>query len=141
MVSSLTAGHMELEPHVGPRDVLIAACRRAAGGGAFPRGLSIDGQDGRRRMRDARGVFAGAVAVDRALARGEEGLPRDAGGIVDPGLLAFRIAAGDFSLLDDGAAGLMQAVVHFVQFALALDLDPEMIEARLFAARRDGEID
>src|SRR5262249_547929 len=93
------------------------------------------------RMRDARRVLAGAVAVDGTLAGGEESFPGDAGRIVDPGLLALRVAAGHLSLLDDGAAGLVQAAVHFAKFVFALDLDAEMIETRLLAARRDGEVD
>jgi hypothetical protein len=66
------------------------------------------------RMRDARGVLAGAVAVDRALAGRDERFPRNPGGIVDPGFLTFGVAAGHFALLDNGAAGLMEAVVHVV---------------------------
>src|SRR6202008_1513767 len=100
-----------------------------------------DREGARRRMRDARGVLAGAVAVDRALAGGEEGLPGNAGRIVDPGLLALGVAAGHFALLDDGAARLMQPAIDVVQLVFALDLNPQMVEPRLLAARRDGEID
>src|ERR1051326_1898464 len=92
-------------------------------------------------MRHARRVLAGAVAVDRALAGGEERFPRNAGGIVDPRLLALGVAAGHLSLFDHGAARLIQPAVDLVQLVFALDLDPQVIEARLFAARRDGEVD
>src|SRR5262249_6619829 len=106
--------------------------RRRRGGLRFTAGF---------RVRNARLLLADAVAVDRALAGGEESLPRDAGGIVDPGLLALGVAAGHLALLDDGAAGLMQPIVDVVQLVLVLDLDAQMIEAGRFAARRDGEID
>src|SRR5205085_2022798 len=95
---------------------------------------------GRCRMRDTRGIFAGAVAVDRALAGGEKGFPRNAGRIVDPGFLAFGIAAGHLALFDDGAARLVQSIIDLGQLAFVLDLDAQMIEARLFAARRDAEV-
>src|SRR5262249_4202986 len=91
-------------------------------------------------MSDARLTFSGAVAVLRALARGEERLPGNARGIVDPRLFRLRIATGRLSLLDNVAACGAQTRIDFLQFVPALDLDAEMIEPRLFAAGRDREI-
>src|ERR1700716_668038 len=84
----------------------------------------------------ARIALAGAVAVIRALAGGEERFPGDAGGIIQPRLFGLRVTAAGLSLLDDGAAGLMQARVDFVQLGAVLHLDSEVIEAGLSAARR-----
>src|SRR5216684_4417403 len=75
------------------------------------------------------------------LDRGEEGLPRDPGRIVDPRFFGPRVATGGLPLLDDVAAGLVQPRIDLTQFVLALGLNAEMIEARPFAARRDREID
>src|SRR5215470_11131880 len=86
-------------------------------------------------MCDARPVFASAIAIGRAFARRVEGFPCDPGGIVNPGFFGFGIAAGRLALLDDVAARLSQPRVHVVQFLGALDLDAEMVEAHLAAAR------
>jgi len=59
-------------------------------------------------MRDTRATLSGAVAILRALARGEEGFPGDAGGIVDPRLFGLGVATRRLSLLDDGAPGAAQ---------------------------------
>src|SRR5262252_8726499 len=91
-------------------------------------------------VRDARATLSGAVAILRALARGEEGFPGDAGRIVDPRLFGLGIATGRLPLLDDRATGLAQARIDFLQFVPALNLNAEMIEARLLAACRDREI-
>jgi hypothetical protein len=79
-------------------------------------------------MSHASITLSGAVAVVRVLARGEEGFPRDTRRIVDPGLLRLRIATRGLSLLDDIAACFAQTRIDFLKFALALDLDAEMIE-------------
>src|ERR1700759_2737228 len=92
-------------------------------------------------VRDARAVLAAAVAIDDALAGGVEGLPGDAGGIVDPRLLGFGIAAGRLALFDDLTAGLPQPRIDVLQLVGGLDLDAEVIEARLPSSRRDREID
>ena len=44
-------------------------------------------------------------------------------------------------MLDDVAARFTQSRIDFLQFVLAFDLDAEVVEARLSAAGRDGEID
>src|SRR5262249_27391121 len=54
--------------------------------------------------------------------------------------LGLGIATGRLSLLEDGAAGLVQTCIDHAQLVLALDLDAEMVEPRPFAARRDREI-
>src|SRR5262245_9818460 len=61
-------------------------------------------------------------------------------GVVDPRFLGLGIATGRLSLLEDGAAGLVQTCIDLAQLVLALDLDAEMVEPRPFAARRDREI-
>src|SRR5215469_4960071 len=91
-------------------------------------------------MSHARLTLSGAIAVLRALPNGEEGFPGDARRIVDPRLFGLGIATGRLPLLDDRAAGSAQARVDVAKLVLALDLDAEMIEARLFAARRNREI-
>src|SRR5262252_6985461 len=91
-------------------------------------------------VRDARATLSGAVAILRALARGEERFPGDAGRIVDPRFFGLGITTGRLPLLDDLATGLAQARIDVAQFVLAFDLDAEMIEPRPFAARRDREI-
>src|SRR5262249_52290797 len=89
----------------------------------------------------ARLTLSAAITVLRALARGEERLPGNPRGVVDPRFFGLGIATGRLSLLDDRAAGLVQARIDVVQLVLAFDLDAEMIEPRPFAARRDREID
>src|SRR5262249_56176041 len=92
-----------------------------------------------RAVRHARVVFD-AHAVVGVLARGEERLPGNSRGIVDPRLFGLGIATGRLSLLDDRAAGLAQTRIDVAQLVLAFDLDAEMIEARLLAACRNREI-
>ena len=91
-------------------------------------------------VRDAGVALAGAVAIGDAFACGQEGFPGNPGGIVDPGLLGFGVAAGGLALLDDIAARLAQARINFLQLVGVLDLNAEMIEAGLTAARRDRKI-
>src|SRR5262245_44232649 len=91
-------------------------------------------------MDDTRLTLSGAVAIMRALARREKGFPRNAGRIVDPRLFRLGIATRRLSLLDDVAAGFMQPCIDLLQFVLALNLNAEMIETRLLAARRDRKI-
>src|SRR5262249_31412710 len=86
-------------------------------------------------------MLSAAIAVLRALARSEERLPGNPRGIVDPRLFGLGIATGRLSLLDDRAASLAQTGIHVAQLVLAFDLDAEMIEARLLAARRNGKVD
>src|SRR5262249_48528129 len=85
-------------------------------------------------LSNTRLTLPGAVAVLRALARGEECFPCDARRIVGPGLFRLRITAGSLALFDDVAACAAQTRIDFLQFVLALNLDTEMIEARLLAA-------
>src|SRR5215831_18344361 len=80
-------------------------------------------------VRDARAVLSGAVAINSALAGREEGLPSDAGGIVDPRFFRRGVAAGRLALLDDFAAGLAQTRVDLLELVGVLDLDAEVIEA------------
>jgi hypothetical protein len=47
-------------------------------------------------MRDARLIFAGAITVHSAFARGVEGFPCDACGVVDPRLLGLGATASVF---------------------------------------------
>ena len=82
-------------------------------------------------MRHARLAFAGAVAIGGALAGGEKGFPCDARGVIDPGLLRLRVAASGLLLLDDVAAGLMEARVNLLQLIGVLNLNAEMVEAGL----------
>src|SRR5450631_1922738 len=91
-------------------------------------------------MRHACIAFAGAIAINGALARGEKCFPRDARRIVNPGLLRLGIAAGGLTLLDDIAACIAKPRVNFLKLVGALDLNAEVIEAGLPAPRRDGEI-
>src|SRR6202035_1418588 len=92
-------------------------------------------------MRDARDPLAAAIAVVGAFARGVEGLPRDAGWIVDPRLLRLGVAARRLPLRDDVAAGLVQPRVDLVQLVAAVGLDAEVIEASRATPRRDREVD
>src|ERR1700722_13071522 len=88
---------------------------------------------------DARIILAGAVAVIDAFARGEEGLPRDSRGIVDPRFFGFGITASRLPLLDDVAAGVVQSCINLPQFVGVLDLDAKVIETGLPAARGNRE--
>src|SRR5262245_33605730 len=91
-------------------------------------------------MSDARLTFPSAVAVLRALARGEEGLPGNSRGVVDPRFFGLGIATGRLSLLADGAASLVQTRIDLAQLVLALALDAQMVARRPCAARRDREV-
>src|SRR5262249_38771661 len=82
---------------------------RAAGGCRCRGGLWPAAR--RLLVRHAHDAFAAAVAVVRALAGGEERLPGDSRGIVDPRLFRLGVAAGRLPLFDDLAAGLMEAGV------------------------------
>src|SRR5215471_13131143 len=121
------AAHMPRLPGSRDHDVAFAALRVAAGRRGSSGGLP--------------GTLAAAIAVLRALPRGEERFPGNPRGIVDPRFFGLGIATGRLSLLDDRAAGLAQARIDVAQLVLASDLDAEMIEPRPFAARRDREID
>src|SRR5262245_31759784 len=92
-------------------------------------------------MGDTRLAFAATIAIDRIFAGGMERLPGNSGGILDPGFFRCSVAARGVPLLDDGPARLAQSGVDLVQLGLAFRLDAEMIQARLFAARGDREID
>src|SRR6516162_79969 len=128
------AAHMPRLPRSRDHDVAFAALRVAAG-----RRVSSGRLPGTDAMGHARILFD-AHAIVGALARGEERLPGNPRGIVDPRLFGLGIATGRLSLLDDRAAGLAQARIDIAQLVLAFDLDAEMIEARLLAAGRDREI-
>ncbi len=91
-------------------------------------------------VRHARLPLTGAVAVVGALAGRQEGFPRDPRRIIDPGLFRFGVAATGFALLDHVAARPMQARVDLVQLTPVLDLNSQMIETGLPAARGDREI-
>src|SRR3954451_14865546 len=89
-------------------------------------------------LRRAPRLFAGAtdfplsraIPIDRAFASRVECLPGDSGGVVDPRLLGFGVAADGVALLDHGTARLVQACIDFSKLGFALDLDAQMIEAR-----------
>src|ERR1041385_6664855 len=85
-------------------------------------------------VRDAR-ARRDLHAIVRALTGREECLPRDARRIVDPRFLRVVIAACRFALLEDRAAGLLQAGVDILQLGLVLHLNAEMVEAFPPAAR------
>src|SRR6516164_2708087 len=91
-------------------------------------------------MRDARLIFAGAVTVHNAFARGVEGFPRDACGVVDPRLHGLGVAASRLALFDDVAARLAQAAVDLVKLLLAFYLDAEMVETGFAPSGRNGEV-
>jgi hypothetical protein len=74
------------------------------------------------------------LAVPNGTCR-KECFPRNACRIVDPRLFRFRIAAGGLSLVDYIAARFMQTRIDFLQFVLTLNLNAEMIQARVFAAK------
>src|SRR5438876_6385615 len=76
----------------------------------------------------------GAVAVDRALAVGQERLPGDAAGIGDPGLLRLGVAAGGEALVQHRALRAFEPALHVYELGLVLDLDAEMAEAGMIAA-------
>ena len=86
-------------------------------------------------MCHARVAFAGAITIRGAFARGQKGFPRDARGIIDPGLLRFSVAAGGLTLFDDIAARLSEPRINFLQLIGVLNLNTEVIEARLSAPR------
>src|SRR5262249_7837248 len=92
-------------------------------------------------MREARSILAGAVAIDRALARRVESLPGDPCGVAGPRLFRLGVATGGLALLDDLAARLSQPRIDLVQLVRVFDLDTEMIEADIAAAAGDREID
>jgi hypothetical protein len=91
-------------------------------------------------MRDAHLILA-AVAVVRVFAGRVERFPGDASWVVDPRLLGLGVTAARLPRLGDLASCFAQARVHLVEFSLVLDLDAEMVKARLFAARGNREID
>src|SRR5580704_15698676 len=114
--------------------------RRATGGATGRRFLSRGlGNAARLRVCDARVLFD-AYAVVGAFAGGEKRLPGNTGRIVDPRLFRLGVTAGRLSLFDDGPAGLAKTGIDIAQFALGFDLDTEMIEAGLLAARGDRKI-
>src|SRR5436305_3636885 len=86
------------------------------------------------------GPLSRAVAINRTLTRGEERLPGDSRGVIDPSLFGAGIAALRSSLLQQGSVGSSQPLIHLVQLALALHLYAQMIETRLSASRGDREI-
>src|SRR6201999_549569 len=98
--------------------------RRAAG--AFLRVFDLFVRD--LFVRNSGAVLAATVAINRAFARRMECLPRNAGGIVDPRFFRLGITACGLALLDDIAAGLAHACVHFMQLVCVLDLDAKVIE-------------
>ncbi len=67
-------------------------------------------------------------------------LPRDARRIIDPRLFRLSVTTCCLALLDDSAAGCLQASVDVMKFLLAFDLNAKVIEAWLAPARRDGEV-
>src|SRR5262249_15800817 len=91
-------------------------------------------------MRDAR-LLLHADAVVGALAEAKKRLPRDPGGMLDPGFFRAGIAAGDLALLEHVAARAPQACVDLAQLAFAFHLNAEVVEACRPAARRNGKID
>src|SRR5258708_967020 len=88
-------------------------------------------------MRHAGLALAGAIAIVGVFAGRVESLPRDPRWIIDPRFFRLGVTAGRFTLLDDRAASLAQSGVNFMQFRLVLDLNAEVIEARLATACRD----
>src|SRR4029450_14057370 len=105
------------------------ATSRRGGGGVLNGGL-------RNAVRHARVIFH-AYPVVGAFAGGEERLPGDPRGIVDPRFFGLRIATGRRPLLAHRSPRSAQTRVDIAQLVLALDLNAEVIEARLFAAGRD----
>ena len=79
-------------------------------------------------------IFAGAITIFDVFPSRVESLPRDSRRIVDPRFLRFGVTARRFTLLDDPAASLTQTRVNFMQLRVVLDLNTEVIEARLATA-------
>ena len=75
-------------------------------------------------MRNARFIFAGAITVHSAFARGVEGFPRDACGVVDPRFSRTWRSSRCLALFDDVAARLAQAGVDLMKLLLALATNP-----------------
>src|SRR5258708_29942441 len=131
------AAHMPRLPGSRDHDVAFAALGVAAGRRGSSGGLPLTAH---LFVRDARATLSGAIAIMRALARGEERLPGNPRGVVDPRFFGLGVATGRLSLLDDRAAGSAQTRIDIAQLILAFDLDAEMIEPPLLSARRDREI-
>src|SRR5579864_2086724 len=80
--------------------------RRGGRGGAIAaRGCGLECRLVAARLKR---VARSALAVDGTLARGEEGLPRHALRIEDPGLLALGVAARRLALLVERSLGGFQ---------------------------------
>jgi len=60
--------------------------------------------------------------------------------VFDPRLFRLGIATGRHAFFKHGLVSLLQPPVNLLQFVLRLDLNPEMIEASLSAACRNGEL-
>ena len=73
--------------------------------------------------------MASAIAVDRALAGGEERFPGNAGGIVNPRLFRARVTARGLALLGHRAAGIAEAARYsqaYRLYTLALAQQPDL---------------
>src|SRR5262249_26363465 len=128
------AAHVPRLPGSRDHDVAFAALRVAAGRRGTSGGLPDTHAIGHAR------ILFDAHAIVGALPGGEERIPGNPRGIVDPRLFGLGIATGRLSLLDDRAAGLAQTRIDVAQLVLAFDLDAEMVEPRPFAPRQDREI-
>src|SRR6516164_2655571 len=90
-------------------------------------------------LRNSRPPFD-AMTVVRALARGEERLPRNTCRIIYPRFFRLGVAAGGLTFLEDFALCLMQATVYLLQLIRALDLDAKVVEPWLLPPRRNGKV-
>src|SRR6184192_1375425 len=79
-------------------------------------------------------------SVSGALAGCEKCLPLDALRIVDPALLAVRVAAGGLALLDHRPLGALEPPVDLLELCPVLDLDAQMLHTGLAFPLTDREI-
>lgn len=68
-------------------------------------------------------------------------LPSNALRVRDPMLVTAGIAASCLTLVKHGHVGVLSSSLHLDQLFCTVDLEAQVVEARLAASRGDGEID
>src|SRR5688572_17189234 len=80
-------------------------------------------------------------AIDCAFARGQESLPLHALGVLDPVLLAVRVAAHRLAFIADRTPGVLDAREDFGELGAILDLNAEVPDADDPVPAADREVD
>src|SRR5690606_37265701 len=80
------------------------------------------------------------VAVHSALTLRKEGLPLHTLWVIDPALLALRVAASSAAFLKNRPLGALQPCVDLLELARIFDLNTEVLDAGSGASGADGEV-